>query len=76
MSCSKRLLSVGIFSIVIGFVSNRFGSYTMKLYDENLDEDYKNISIALFSIGVVFIFYGILNIVWNGKKPMCNLSYI
>lgn len=76
MSCSKRLLSVGIFSIVIGFVSNRFGSYTMKLYDENLDEDYKNISIALFSIGVIFIFYGILNIVWNSKKPMCNLSYI
>ena len=76
MKCESRLMIIGVFSILVGILANKFGRYTMDLYDINEEEDYKKISIALFSIGVVFIAYGFLNIFWNDKNALCNLSFL
>lgn len=76
MKCESRLMIIGIFSILVGILANKFGRYTMDLYDINEDEDYKKISIALFSIGVIFVAYGLLNIFWNDKNALCNLSFL
>ena len=73
--CKTRLATVGIFSIGLGLFANMFGRYTMDEYDKKNDESLKTMSIWLFSLGVVFVFYGFVHLIWNDRRDLCSLSF-
>ena len=73
--CKTRLVTIGIFSIALGFFANMFGRYTMDEYDKTKDETLKAVSIWLFSIGVIFVFYGFVHLIFNNKMELCSLSF-
>lgn len=72
--CSSRLVNYGILSIVIGIFVNMVGKRTMDLYDVSKEDVYKYVSIAIFSVGVVLVAYGLANIFLRDSVPMCALS--
>ncbi|AGE53139.1 hypothetical protein PBCVFr5L_281R [Paramecium bursaria Chlorella virus Fr5L] len=49
------------------------GKRTMDLYDVTKEDVYKYVSIAIFSIGVILISYGLANIFLRDSLPMCML---
>jgi nitrate reductase gamma subunit len=71
--CSSRLVNYGILSIVIGIFVNMVGKRTMDLYDVTKEDVYKYVSIAIFSVGVVLVAYGLANIFLRDSLPMCML---
>jgi len=73
--CKTRLVTVGVFSIALGLFANMFGRYTMDEYDKTKDETLKTMSISLFSIGVIFVFYGFIHLIFNDKMELCSLSF-
>jgi len=72
--CSNRLVNYGILSIIIGIFVNNIGKLTMNYYDVTKEDVYKYVSIAIFSIGVVLVAYGLANIFLRDSVPMCALS--
>ena len=72
--CSSRLVNYGILSIFIGIFVNMVGKRTMDLYDVTKEDVYKYVSIAIFSVGVVLVAYGLANIFLRDSVPMCALS--
>ncbi|AGE52795.1 hypothetical protein PBCVOR070422_243R [Paramecium bursaria Chlorella virus OR0704.2.2] len=50
------------------------GKRTMDLYDVTKEDVYKYVSIAIFSVGVVLVAYGLANIFLRDSLPMCALS--
>lgn len=74
--CQTRLVAIGVFSLALGIFANMFGRYTMDEYDASKDESVKAVSIALFSIGVIFVFYGFFNLIYNDKIELCSLSFL
>ena len=73
--CKTRLVTVGVFSIALGLFANMFGRYTMDEYDKTKDETLKAMSISLFSIGVIFVFYGFVHLIFNDRMDLCSLSF-
>ena len=71
--CSSRLVNYGILSIFIGIFVNMVGKRTMDLYDVTKEDVYKYVSIAIFSVGVVLVAYGLANIFLRDSLPMCML---
>jgi ABC-type Mn2+/Zn2+ transport system permease subunit len=72
--CKSRLVTVGVFSIALGLFANMFGRYIMDEYDKKNDQSLKAMSISLFSLGVVFVFYGFVHLIWNDRRELCSLS--
>jgi uncharacterized membrane protein YidH (DUF202 family) len=70
----NRLAIWGIFSILFGLLANKIGKFTMNMYDLERKEYQKNVSIVLFSIGVVMIVYGIALIWLRNSSNMNRLS--
>ena len=71
--CSSRLVNYGILYIFIGIFVNMVGKRTMDLYDVTKEDVYKYVSIAIFSVGVVLVAYGLANIFLRDSLPMCML---
>lgn len=74
MTCDKRQILYGIFAAFIGILANWSGGKTMKIYDINKIDFYKNISITLFVIGTLAIAYGVLSFLLRNNPHFCALT--
>jgi hypothetical protein len=72
MPCSNILI-YGLLSIIIGIIANNIGKQTMDYYDISKNEMYKHVSIAIFSVGVVLVAFGIAVMFLRNNVHMCAL---
>ena len=72
MPCSNIVI-YGLLSILIGIIANAIGKQTMDYYDISKKEMFKHISIAIFSVGVVLVAFGIAVVFLRNNTHMCAL---
>ena len=72
-TCDQRQVLYGILAVFIGILSNWFGGKTMKIYDANKVEFYKDISIVMFVIGTLAVAYGIISVLLRNNSHFCAL---
>jgi uncharacterized membrane protein len=74
--CRERQISYGIIAVAIGIFANFLGTKIMKTYDDTRDESYKWISIAILSIGVILIAYGVASLALRNNLAFCSLTML
>lgn len=73
-TCDNRQVVYGILAVFVGLFANFVGGKTMKMYDVNKVDFYKNISITLFVIGTLAIAYGVLSVLLRNNPNFCALT--
>jgi len=74
--CRERQITYGIIAVAIGVLANFLGTKIMKTYDDTRDESYKWISIAILSIGVILIAYGVVSVALRNNLAFCSLTML